>query len=90
MDDLDDESLGIFYQRFEDYKKKIKEFLLDFDIVLLILCISILEEIATATTKDTIEDVTDVKVIGAPTNDHHSTTFEVAIVAEGLEASMDA
>lgn len=70
-DMLVDELLGVFYEGFKDCKKKVKEFLLDFNIAILIPSIGIQEETTMATIEDTIEDVR------ALVKDLPLTTFDV-------------
>lgn len=91
MDDLTDESLDVFHERFEDYKKKVKELLLDSNASLLVPSISILaiDEVAT-TVEDIIEEATEVQVIGTSADNPPPTIFEAAIVAQAPELPMDA
>lgn len=81
-DNLAEESLRVFYEGFEDCKKKLKEFLPNFNITFLILSIGILVEI-----EKVVEDT--AKDIGAPIEDLALTTFVIATVAKASKIAMD-
>lgn len=84
-----DKSLGVFYKGFDDYKKKVKEIFLDFNMALLIPSIGAPEEIAIVVAEGAAKYVVKVQVIGTSVDNPHPTTSEVATVAEAPEAAVN-
>lgn len=89
LDNLVDESLGVFHEGFKDGRKRVKELLPNFDATLLVLSIGILEVDKATAIQDTTEEATKVQVISSPIDNSPSTFSEAIIVAEIPKVSMD-
>lgn len=66
MDDLAKESLGVFFQGFKDYKKKVKEIFLDVNTTLLLSSLGTQEDITVTAINDPNEEDTEVQIVDVP------------------------
>lgn len=89
MNDVANESLGVFFKGFEDCKKRVKELLSDFSIAFLVSSIGTLEETTIVLAEDTAKEAMDVQVIGASIDDPPLTSFKVVAVGEVPEAPVE-